>query len=527
MKANSLTSESVKREDPANLGSPAPLRTLLTVFVFLVATCSTDVFASNFYISTNGSDSSAGSSSLPWKTFGYAIPKLKPGDSLIVKDGNYTASIGGYVNVSCGSSAQNGTASSVITLKAENERRARLSGDGTSSPLSMRGCSYWIVQGLTVSSADNSSVSGGGDAIDIRNSSFLTFRRLLVARNNRFTNSHLLALQNSMNILVEESEFYYFHRHAILAWSVNNSEFRRNYFNSRGYTDVLGGYVSADTTRGEVGISMYPGSNNITENNISEGNSSVVDIQARDISTNNHFLGDMSLNDNYGVLLRARGATSSQMPQNTLMENFVSINPKYYGVYARGTKNTQCANCTFIGGSTGYVADIESGVPGDGNASAFATNTLSVNHPSGYGFLFVGQSSFAVDYGRVYNNGTDFSPYDGHVTNSTQQDGKLGACMVYLPSASPLKGTGKNGNDIGANVLYRYEYGSLTDKPLWDSSTGQFPCGGLVDGINDVAGSSCFDVHRRLNVNVDGCPLPADYGNSVNHSAPANLKIVR
>jgi len=38
---------------------------------------------------------------------------------------------------------------------------------------------------------------------------------------------------------------------------------------------------------------------------------------------------------------------------------------------------------------------------------------------------------------------------------------------MYIPDDSPLKGAGENGKDIGANIVYRYENGVLTDVPLW------------------------------------------------------------
>jgi hypothetical protein len=97
---------------------------------------------------------------------------------------------------------------------------------------------------------------------------------------------------------------------------------------------------------------------------------------------------------------------------------------------------------------------------------------------------------------------------------------------VFIPENSILKGAGVAGADIGANVLYRYENGLLTKKPLWDPASGRFPCGATVPGLNDVAGSSCFDVHKRLNVNANGCSLPAGYGGQQPLSSPLNLRIV-
>ena len=83
---------------------------------------------------------------------------------------------------------------------------------------------------------------------------------------------------------------------------------------------------------------------------------------------------------------------------------------------------------------------------------------------------------------------------------------------MFIPASSSLKAKGKNGADIGANVLYRYKDGVLTNEPLWDPKTGAFPCGAKVPGVNDKPGQSCFDVHLRLNVNANGCKLPSGYG---------------
>ena len=70
--------------------------------------------------------------------------------------------------------------------------------------------------------------------------------------------------------------------------------------------------------------------------------------------------------------------------------------------------------------------------------------------------------------------------------------------MFSLPSSDPTR-------------LYRYRDGAVTSEPLWNRTTGAFPCGATVAGVNDVAGRSCVDVHQRLNVNTNGCAFPASY----------------
>jgi hypothetical protein len=61
---------------------------------------------------------------------------------------------------------------------------------------------------------------------------------------------------------------------------------------------------------------------------------------------------------------------------------------------------------------------------------------------------------------------------------------------------------------VGANVVFRYVEGVLTEEPLWRASTGAFPCGAIVAGVNDDPSQSCSGVHERLHVGTAGCALP-------------------
>jgi hypothetical protein len=74
-----------------------------------------------------------------------------------------------------------------------------------------------------------------------------------------------------------------------------------------------------------------------------------------------------------------------------------------------------------------------------------------------------------------------------------------------------MRAAGGGGADIGARIVNRYVDGTLTDEPLWDPTTGAFPCGAIVEGVNDEAthpGATCSTVHERLHVGAEGCALP-------------------
>ncbi|GAC1351053.1 MAG: hypothetical protein NVS3B20_00280 [Polyangiales bacterium] len=97
------------------------------------------------------------------------------------------------------------------------------------------------------------------------------------------------------------------------------------------------------------------------------------------------------------------------------------------------------------------------------------------------------------------------------MTNRISSNPSLGGCTVYIPSGSPLKGAAGDGQDVGANVVYRYLDGQLTTAKLWDPLNGQFPCGERIEGVNDDASfpqASCVNVHKRLNVGGGGCAIP-------------------
>jgi len=494
---------------------------VIAAMVLVVMLMGSEAHAATYYLSTQGADSNSGNSSnSPWKTFSFAIPKLLPGDTLILVDGIYNGSNSGYPSIQCGVNAVNGTAQTPISIRAENERKAFLQGTGNEWVLFIRDCSYWSFHGLRLASADTNG-SSQAQAIYALTSSHLSFQRLLVSHNNRYQNSALLILEYTDDSLIEESEFYSFHRHGVSASHGNNNTFRRNYVNSRNYADLSGGYPSDPKGSGDGGITVYPGSNNIVENNIIENTGVGLNIQAYGDSVANKYLGNIILNADYGVLMVARGSSLSRMPRDTFIENLVALNSKYYGFYFRANKNTQCENCMALDSQLGgFAADKPVSLGGDGSPTVFFQNSLAVNNSS-YGFFVDSQEDFGVNFSNAFVHWKNFKTDDGSkLSNTSTIDPLLNSCKVFIPDSSPLKGAGESGSDIGANILYRYQDELLTTTPLWDPDTGEFPCGAQVSGVNDIAGTSCFDVHERLNVNVNGCSFPAAYSASEDTGPP-------
>ena len=171
------------------------------------------VGAMTYFLSPTGGDSNTGVAlTSPWKTFNFAISHLEPGDTLTLLDGTYDASNSGFPVFT----DINGTAAQPITIKALNERKAHIDNPGTSYSVTGTNCSYLTFEGIQASSQDNSGSTSSGGGLHFTDCHHLVFKHLLVHHNNRYANSHLLTLIRVTDSLVEDSEFYYFHRHAVM-----------------------------------------------------------------------------------------------------------------------------------------------------------------------------------------------------------------------------------------------------------------------------------------------------------------------
>ena len=484
----------------------------LTVLVTVLWTGA--VQAATFYISPTGSDSNSGASTAaPWLTWPHALANTACGDTLIARNGTYTTAKNGtpIITKVC-------TASKIYTIRAENERRAHLASNGTSYALRTFEAAYITIEGLRFSMVDRQ--GSGFSTVSIRSSSHITLRRALAVGNNRYYNTHAVLLYHTDDSLVEESEAHHFHRHGFIIAHGDRNVFRRNYCNPHMRPDISGGYASATPTSGEDCFIVYPGSDNVIENNIAEG--FMLKGYAAEAtnpgSERNEFLGNIDMGALSGLQLDARKGTGAHlMPKDHVVRDHVSVNSARIGMYFRANKNTKVFNASVLGNGSGsirgIVADHSSSTPGDGVSSVFFNNTLVFDMGS-TGFTVTGQSSDNGTNVDAFSNGTNYAsnyPWTSKFTTDPQ----MGSCKVWRPDGSAAKA-----NNWGADILYRYVDGALTKTPLWDPSTGKFPHGAIIAGVNDTPGASVADVHKRLNVNAGGCAFPAGYSDSKPTQAP-------
>ena len=446
----------------------------------------------------------------------------------MVMDGTYSVSGGtGLPAITCGSNANNGTEGQPITIQAQNERGALLQSTGDfNHAFYMNGCSYWNVIGLRGKSADLPDAEGGKpySVFAISDSDHITLRRLLASHPNRYGNSQTIQVSESSDSLVEECEAYYFHRHGISIYRSDHITVRRSYVNSRGYADIPGGcpsHVGAEG-RGDEGITLYQTTDSIVENCISEGNEFFGNS-----GQGNQYLGSIALNNLWGFAVGHHCCDDFMEATDNTYVNNVVVGSQYHGFLTQSDVDVFVDHLTSMDSIDYYglyannkYSDNRSADPvvtWDVYPSLAVQNSLFLNnniygigvnedHVEDYAYR---KFEYLNSYGHGQNYGPGLDPYEPEdvMEELSQVDPEMGSCIVFIPQSSPMKGAGKNGEDIGANILKRYEEGVLTNQSLWDPDTGAFPCGAIVSGLNDVSSSSCFDVHKRLNVNANGCAL--------------------
>ena len=154
-----------------------------------------------FYVSPSGTDAGAGTKAAPFRTVSYAVSRLLPGDTLILRGGDYCETVELCVS---------GTPERPITLRGAEGERVRFHG-GTGSLLTdgfrIISQKYLTLENMIITGSGLSSEDGfSSAAIRVEGSNDLTFRKLLIGG---ATNT--IGIWKSKNILIEDSVLAYGH----------------------------------------------------------------------------------------------------------------------------------------------------------------------------------------------------------------------------------------------------------------------------------------------------------------------------
>jgi hypothetical protein len=482
-----------------------------------------------FYVAPDGDDQNPGTREQPWKTLERATTALLPGQTLQLLNGDYRLETTGLLKVDCAGPPKRGRTGAPITVRAETERGAVLYGDGAAAPLQLASCSNWVIEGLVLMNEHDPDVAKGvdvGTVAVLQGGHDLTLRRLLLMRSNNQRHTHLLRILEAARVLVEECEAYDFYHNAFEAVRSSAVTFRRNYFHSRYAVSVANTVGADDLTRGEVAIQVEESASALLENNVAEVVGTGFSVVGRSVGSSYtdpppygvsgaRLYGNLvrdSLGQGFRVETRCDAASPCVVPErivaDTLIVNGVALQT-VTGVSVDAAPGTRIDNLTLV--------DVQSGVSLKRSASnmgleffeASAARTL-VRGYDGVAFGADGTTDWSFTHcaaQAAMAEAVDFSPNDEHVllpVTASDED----TCVAYLGRGSLLRRAAGADGDVGANVVNRYQDGTLTTAPLWDPRTGAFPCGAVVPGINDDPSQSCIGVHERFRVGTAGCALP-------------------
>ena len=403
-------------------------------------------WGATFYIAPNGSNSNNGSAGSPWLTFSHAINTSQAwcGDTLILRNGSY----GDGTNTGkLDFSGANCSKGNELVIRADNERKAKISDNGDGHAVRVQNSSYVVLDGLYARSQDRSGASGGRP-FTIRSSNHITVRNTLGRNPNRFVNAHVYDVLYSQDVLLEDNEAYVFARHCVVGWNSQRVTVRRQYCNPRG--GMPPGGVGPAVGMGDSLLSMYPCKDCILENSIADG------------TTNNMFLGEMNstYGDNVlmsgskilgsicykcgirnGIYLTSRKVPDlNHSPQNITIRDvtFVDYPSRSSAIRASDGVNITLENITVIGrkeGGNGISAD--NGINGVGaSQQSVVMRNITVQGLGGKGFN-KSSSAYATWSGtnlNSFNNGTAYVPsLPANWTKASTIDPKLGACKVWIP----------------------------------------------------------------------------------------------
>jgi len=429
--------------------------------------------------------------------------------------------------VFCGTNAFNGTPAQPITIRAQNERQAFISGDGDGPPVELSACANWVVEGLHAEETDVPNEMGDepGSVVVLTRCTNVVLRRMLAAHPNRYLTASAYVIAHGVaNVLVEESEALAFHYYGFHAYDSTHVVFRRDYAHSRDTADVAGGQTTSAPSRGDGGFLLTKSLGGIIENCVAEDVADGFTIRASRTAQGgkvqpqrDQLLGDVANGVSHaGYVLDSQCAGTKpcnqgdQIVSDATLANVVSRGGAF-GISIQGGVNNGVASASIFDASdTGVSLSLDPDNVGL-QSSAYVRAT-SVDAPgAGFGFHSTGQFNWGFTQVNSFGAAMTFVPRDAHLVAGTIVDPQFGGCLVYVPAASPLKAQGAaGGGGTGANIVFQTEGGTLTTTKLWDQTTGAFPCGAVVSGLNDPAFAdlSCTGVGARLHVGAMGCPIP-------------------
>jgi len=361
---------------------------------------------------------------------------------LCLADGVYTQSIAPRAN---------GTQARPITIRAINDGKVTIDGQGTRKPLNLGegtgGGNWFVIEGLVL--------RNGPEHVAIVNGSNNVLRRVSVYDANTNANSQPLLLWGNDN-LVEDCLVGGTGRFMIDMFQSSGNTIRRCFVK---WDSWDGKNFCGIHWPGVFGIGVYNSSNSIMENNIVYAktvNGIIVQANSSEVSAgNNQVLGNISVlagRDESGNIWRYGSPTWPKVTR------------------PQPTSNPYGAPCdTNVIDWTWPQQRIAFQLFGQGilSSNTFRDNLAADAAGLGFGILNPGGGRYSgnvFDRFTLLNNGDEASAADGGRGSQIRLASGMTAGDVTNTCISPKPAGWTNGS--GARLEYRYVDGALTDIPL-------------------------------------------------------------
>ena len=385
----------------------------------------------------------------PGDNLGNAVSQLAPGDTLIFHDGTYTGSLP--------ASGIHGTATALITIEAEHDGMAIIDGqNNVTTVIDLSNSSYVLLQGFVARNAIGSVVRGDG-------SNHVTVSRI-TAYNAGSGNTNCFSMSNGASYdLVVDSASWGRCRYGFLAYHSSNITFRRTFAKweqtdnfspapRSGYGAYGSTFISFENV---IGYDIQP------TTNVSDYFSGVWETSNGPATHDISYYGSIF----YHVLGDGIRVNDLQAFPNTIIKDSFFNNPFVQNISYPFTKGAGVEWVTPVTGSVTNNVFLGNNIGiNQGNGVPTVTNNVFTNNTTAISGNVQGSYN---DYWQNSQNGGTPGMTDKQVDPGydTAKYG-LGA-YFFVPANSSLKGGGQGGSDIGANIIYEYENGQLTNKPLW------------------------------------------------------------
>jgi PKD repeat protein len=375
----------------------------------------------------------------PSDSLSSAVGQLDPGETLCLLDGSYDQSL--YVSGS-------GNSTDPITIRAVNDGAVTIDGENVRRPATIIG-NYIVVEGIIFQNSSDSVVQINGD--------HNIFRRCSAYQGYFGANDHAWLINEGRYNLLEDCIAAATERHLFITWSddgrTTNNTFRRCF----GYGYQLPG----DPKSPQSDFNIYGGSEDIIENSIGWMGTIYASISIHSAD----YTSTYSARDNkvFGSIFLGSGLGSKAEPglgaitgygldnRNTYFDNCV-FGQNLYGIRMLSEGSGMVFNHCTIANNTNFAISSES-------SSDTVKNTIVYENGSAFS-----SADGSFSFINLYGNGGSNNPPSSCQNCISENPQPFG---LTIPADSPMKGAGENGEDIGANICYRYENGILTDEPLW------------------------------------------------------------